>query len=220
MERTDITPQVKAVVGITACKNGDFVWDDWKNTFTIEVPGIGPYDVGNNTQKMQLANFLVANDAPFLHLTYAETELLLAEACYRWNLNLGGDFMTHYNRGIEAAMKQLSLYPGGPQIRDAEISKYKTDNVIAPGKELAMINHQLWVALFLNGPEAYANWRRSGFPVLTPGYKPGYSSVNTIPRRFEYPLSEKEQNAENYNRAVQDMGGKDDWTGRVWWDKE
>lgn len=221
MERTDITPQVKAVVGITGCKNGDFVWDDWKNTFTIQVPGIGSYDVGNNTQKMQLANFLIANNAPFLHLTYAETELLLAEACFRWGLNLNGDYQAHYNRGIEAAMKQLSVYPGGPQIPDAAIAKYKTDNVVAPGKELEMINHQLWVALFMNGPEAYANWRRSGFPRLTPGYKPGYSSVNTIPRRFEYPLSEKEQNAENYNKAVQNMDGKkDDWTGRVWWDKE
>ncbi|MBO9153018.1 SusD/RagB family nutrient-binding outer membrane lipoprotein [Chitinophaga sp. GCM10012297] len=221
MERTDITNEVKAVVGYTACKNGDFVWDDWKNTFTIQVPGLGAYDVGNNTQKLQLANFLIANDAPFLHLTYAETELLLAEACFRWSLNLNGDFMAHYNRGIEAAMKQLAIYSGGPQIGDTEINKYKTDNVIAPGQELAMINHQLWVALFMNGPEAYANWRRSGFPVLTPGYKPGYSSINSIPRRFEYPLSEKEQNADNYNKAVQAMDGKtDDWTGRVWWDKQ
>lgn len=220
MERLDVTEQVRAVVGYTGCNNGDFVWDDWKSTFTITVPGRGDFEIGNNGQKIQLANFLIANNAPFLHLTYAETELLLAEACFRWGLNLNGDYTAHYNNGIEAGIRQLSLYPGGPSIETGKITQYKADNVLAPGRELQMINHQLWVALFMNGPEAYANWRRSGFPQLTPGYKPGYSSVNTIPRRFEYPLSEKEQNKVNYDKALQDMGGTDDWTARVWWDKE
>ncbi|QEH39994.1 SusD/RagB family nutrient-binding outer membrane lipoprotein [Chitinophaga sp. XS-30] len=219
MERTDISPQVRAVVGYQGCNNGDFVWDDWKETFTVDVPGIGAYAVGNNAQKIQLANFLIANNAPFLHLTLAEVELLLAEACFRWGLDLNGDFAAHYNRGIEAAIRQLALYNGGPVIGDDRITQYKADNVLAPGRELAMINHQLWVALFMNGPEAYANWRRSGYPELTPGYKPGYSSTTKIPRRFEYPLTEKEQNNENYTKALEDMGGADDWTARVWWDK-
>lgn len=220
MERIDISPQVRAVVSYTGCNNGDFVWDDWKNTFTITLPGTGTaYDVGNNTQKAQLANFLIANNTPFLHMTLAEVELLLAEACFRWGLDLNGNYTAHYNRGIEAGIKQLAFYNGGPVIGDDKILQYKQDNALAPGKELQMINHQLWVALFMNGPEAYANWRRSGFPVLTPGYKPGYSSINTIPRRFEYPLTEKEQNSTNYNKALEGMGGKDDWTSRVWWDK-
>ncbi len=171
MERLDVTEQVRAVVGYTGCNNGDFVWDDWKNTFTITVPGRGDFDIGNNGQKIQLANFLIANNAPFLHLTYAETEYYWPEACFRWGLNLNGDYTTHYNNGIEAGIRQLSFYPGGPSIETGKITQYKADNVLAPGRKLQMINHQLWVVLFMNGPEAYANWRRSGFPQLTPGYK-------------------------------------------------
>ena len=221
-ERIDITAQVKAQVGIFGVNSGNFIWDDYKNSFQISVPEMGgaTYTVSNNIQKAQLANFLVANNAPFIHLSYAEVEFLLADANFRWGINLGGTYTDHYNKGLEAACKQLSLFPGGPVIPDAKIAQFKMDNPLLPGKELNIINTQLWVALLMNGPEAYANWRRSGFPVLTPGYYPGYSTVSTIPRRFEYPASENEQNADNVNAAIQRLGGTDDWTKRVWWDKE
>lgn len=221
-ERIDISTQVKAQVGTSGVNSGNFIWDDYKNAFDITVPELGgaTYTVNNNTQKAQLANFLIANNAPFLHLTYAEVEFLLADACFRWGINLGGNYTAHYNRGLAASCGQLSLFPSGPVISDVAITQFQNDNPLQPGNELRMINTQLWLALLMNGPEAYANWRRSGFPVLTPGFYPGYSTINTIPRRFEYPLSEKVQNADNVNAAIQRIdGGVDDWTKRVWWDK-
>jgi hypothetical protein len=158
------------------------------------------------------------NNAPFLHLTYAEVELLLADASVRLGLTLGADAATHYQKGVEAAMKQLSLYPGGPVIPDAEIADFLTSNPLQPGTELKQINNQLWIALMLNGPELFANWRRSGYPelVATPNNE---STSLTIPRRFQYPLSEKEQNKVNVQAAI-DRIGEDDWLKRVWWDKE
>ncbi|MET6997536.1 SusD/RagB family nutrient-binding outer membrane lipoprotein [Chitinophaga defluvii] len=219
-ERVDITAEVKAQVGYVGVSNGLFIWDEWKEPLTIQSPVLGEQKVLNNLQKAQLANFLITNNAPYMHLTYAEVELLLAEACFRWNLNLGGNHTVHYNNGMKAACQQLALFPGGPVITDQQITKFQADNVLAPGKELSQINTQLWTALLLNGPEAYANWRRTGFPKLEPGYNPTYSAIKTIPRRFEYPLTEKEQNSVNYNEALKSMGGKDDWTNRVWWDKQ
>ena len=229
-ERIDITAQVKAQVGIFGVNSGNFIWDDYKNSFQISVPEMGgaSFTVDNNTQKAQLANFLVANNAPFIHLSYAEVQFLLADACFRWGITLGGTYTEHYNKGLEAACNQLALFPGGPgsstgstpAISSAKITQFQNDNPLLSGKELNIINTQLWVALLMNGPEAYANWRRSGYPLLVPGFYPGYSTINTIPRRFEYPLSEKVQNADNVNAAIQKLGGVDDWTKRVWWDKE
>jgi hypothetical protein len=42
----------------------------------------------------------------------------------------------------------------------------------------------------------------------------------TIPRRFEYPFTEEEQNKENFQKVLAALGGVDSWTKRVWWDKE
>ncbi len=220
-QRIDISTQVKAQIGIRGVNNGEFIWDDWQNTFNISVPEMGgaSYGVDNNTQKVQVANFLIQNNAPFLHLTYSEVELLLADASFRWGINPGGDFTTHYKKGLEAACKQLAFYPGGPVISDIVIEKFKNDNPLQAGKELEIINTQIWKTLFLNGPEAYANWRRTGFPALVPGYYPGYSTSKTIPRRFEYPESEKVQNSVNVQAAIQALGGEDSWNKRVWWDK-
>jgi len=181
-ERIDITTQVKAAVGIFGVNSGNFIWDDYKNSFNVTVPEMGgaAYTVTNNIQKAQLANFMVANNAPFIHLSYAEVEFLLADACFRWGLTLGGTYTDHYKNGMEAACNQLALYPGGPAIPAAKIAQFKSDNPLQPGKELDNINTQLWEALLMNGPEAYANWRRSGSPALVPGFYPGYSTVNTI----------------------------------------
>src|SRR5690606_729160 len=125
---------------------------------------------------------------------------------------------THYTRGVEAAMQQLSLYPGGPVITSAEINNFLNENPLAAGEELKQINTQLWITLMLNGPELFANWRRTGYAELVAAPNNESTSL-TIPRRFEYPLSEKEQNGENVQTAISRIGG-DDWTKRVWWDQE
>ncbi|MBL4677306.1 MAG: SusD/RagB family nutrient-binding outer membrane lipoprotein [Mucilaginibacter sp.] len=219
-ERLDVTEQVKAQVGTIGVGPGKYNYDDFLGAINVDVGGGRIVQVPNNGQKVQLANWMITNDAPFFHLTYAETELLLAEANQRWGLNLGGNAAVHFGNGVGAAMKQLALFKGGPAITDAQVQNFKTDNPLSPGKELQAIDTQLWVALLLNGPEAYANWRRTGFPVLASASNAESTSLTT-PRRFEYPLTETEQNATNINKAIAKLtGGVDDWTGRVWWDKQ
>ncbi len=219
--RIDITDEVKAQVGSFGVGQTEFIWDNWHNTITINIPGVGAADIGNNLQKLQVAKPLVANDAPFFHITYAETEFLLADAGIRLGLSLGATPEEHYKNGLRAACRQLALYPGAVPISETAIDQFIADNAFQPGKELEQINTQLWVNYFLNGPEAYANLRRSGFPKLSSGYRTdGYSDADTkiMPRRFEYPLSEKSLNKINYDDAVQRLGGKDDWNKSVWWD--
>jgi hypothetical protein len=218
-EREDITAQVRAtVVGLTGTKPGRYVYDDWVGPVVIKLANGSNYSAVNGDLKCELNNCFMRNNAPFLHLTYAELELLLADAAVRMNITLGADAATHYRKGVEAAMKQLALFPNGPVVSDSEISDFLTANPLTAGTELKQINEQLWIALMLNGPEVFANWRRSGYPVL-PDSPNNESTSKTIPRRFQYPLSEKEQNAEHVNAAIAVIG-EDDWTKRVWWDKE
>ncbi|TCC87134.1 SusD/RagB family nutrient-binding outer membrane lipoprotein [Pedobacter hiemivivus] len=218
-DRIDITDPVKAVNGYKGVAANEYVWDGWIDPITINIPGVGPKEVVNNDQKAQLANFLIRNNAPFLHQTYAEVEFLLAEATVRWGVLFGGAAAEHYAKGIEGAMVQLSLFPGGPTISSTEINAFITSNSLLPGREIELINTQLWIALLLNGPEAYANWRRTGFPVLASSLN-GESSVLITPRRFEYPIFELEQNAVNAAAAIAAIGpGGNTWANRVWWDK-
>jgi hypothetical protein len=85
-------------------------------------------------------------------------------------------------------------------------------------ERLKSINTQYWIATLLDGEEAFANWRRSGYPQLTPVNYPGNYTGGQIPRRLQYPAAETGVNAANYNAAVSRQG-PDNFNTRVWWDK-
>ncbi|MCC5941561.1 MAG: SusD/RagB family nutrient-binding outer membrane lipoprotein [Balneolaceae bacterium] len=154
---------------------------------------------------------MAAYDSPYLFMTYAEVRFVLAEAAARgWNVP--GDAQTHYEAGIDAAMRHLSLY--GLNIPDSEIQDYIAN---VPPADLEQIAIQKWIALFLNGYEAYADWRRTGYPQLTPVNAPGNVTGGTIPRRIIYPVQEPANNRSNYEAAVSRQG-PDEFTTRMWWD--
>jgi hypothetical protein len=83
---------------------------------------------------------------------------------------------------------------------------------------LQQINTQYWIAGFMDENECFANWRRSGYPVLTPVNYPGNVTGGTIPRRFTYSQTEAATNTLNYNSAVARLPGGDKMTSRIWWD--
>ncbi|MFD2599433.1 SusD/RagB family nutrient-binding outer membrane lipoprotein [Sphingobacterium corticis] len=218
LEREDITAQVRARIGLVGGIPGRYNSEDVLTSGAITLANGSSYTPRSIDLKPQLNHNLLRNNAPFFHITYAEVELLLADATLRLGMNLGGTAQEHFEKGVRAAMQQLSLYPEGPVVSETEIADFISGNPLMVGDELRQINTQLWIALLLNGNETFSNWRRSGFPELQPSPN-GESMSQTIPRRFEYPLSEKQQNTANVDVAIQLLGG-DDWTKRVWWDQE
>jgi hypothetical protein len=156
--------------------------------------------------------------APTFFLTYGETQLLLAEAANRGWIT-GTTDATYYTNGVTGAMQQLGAQAGaGPS--QAAITAYLTANPYNPAQSLNQINTQYWVASFMDENESFANWRRSGFPTLTPVNYPGNVTNGTIPRRFTYPQGEATTNTTNYNAAVSDLNNGDKMTSRVWWDSQ
>lgn len=164
---------------------------------------------------------MVKVSSPVFFVTAAQTQLLLAEARFRGWITTG-TAAQYFSDGIRAHMDQMAAYDAGAAVAAGARDTYVTANPLAVGTELEQINTQYWIASFLNGPEAFANFRRSGFPALTanPYGQPANPDVpnGTFIRRLGYPTSEQSVNTTNYNAAVARQGA-DKMSTRIWWDK-
>jgi hypothetical protein len=162
-------------------------------------------------------------NAPVFVLTYAQTELLLAEAAVR-NFNVGGTATVHYRNAVEAALLSLAPYGTDAVIPPGTATAYAAANpldVSSAENSLKMINEQYWATAGsqFNFSDAWNNWKRSGYPVLTPVVYSGNFSGGVIPRRQPYPTTEGTLNPANYQTAVGRLSGGDKWSSKVWWDK-
>ncbi len=159
--------------------------------------------------------------SPNFFLTASQTKLLLAEARFR-NWITDGTAAQYFAEGVAAHMDQMAQYDAAATVADAARDAFVTANPLAAGNELEQINTQYWISSFLNGPEAFANFRRSSYPVLTPNPygQPNNPDVpnGTFIRRLTYPISELSVNAENVSAAISSQG-EDKLSTRIWWDK-
>ena len=157
-------------------------------------------------------------DIPEFFVTYAQTQLLLAEAAQRgW---ISATPATLYNAGVKAHMDQMAKYDASATIATAAQDAYLAANPYDPANALQQINTQYWIASFLNGTEAWANFRRSGFPTLTANPYPGADPAvkGAFIHRLQYPLREASVNTANYNAAIS-HNGPDNMATHVFWDK-
>ena len=217
----------------TVCTNPGLPADKGDTTAVRQLGQPGGYDPPNSGSARDLVHapnwpgnqndYSIVNrytfarlDAPTFFLTCAETQLLLAEAAQRgW---ISGDPATYYTTGVRAAMEQLAAQAGaGPS--GTLIDAWLSDHPYDPSLGLSQINEQYWVAGFMDENECFANWRRSGYPELTPVNYPGNVTGGAVPRRFTYPPGEASNNTANYNAAVSRLASGDKMTSRVWWDR-
>ena len=181
----------------------------------------GPYRGvrGGGLNYSQMNIWIVASPAaPDFWVTYAQTSLLLAEAAHRgW---ITGSAQTYYENAIRADMAVYTLFPGTTPISDGEVNAYLAQPGVAfnSADALKLINTQYWIVNLRNGTEAFANFRRSGYPTLSPNLS--NNNLNGgFARRMSYPDREASSNAENYAGAVTVIGG-DNLLSRVFWDVE
>ncbi|MBO9681321.1 MAG: SusD/RagB family nutrient-binding outer membrane lipoprotein [Flavisolibacter sp.] len=191
----------------------------------VTSPFYRPNNSGKEGQNYSQVNYnTIANAlAPVMLITNAQTKFLLAEAAFRGWLPAGAQTaQQYYEAGVRASMDELNFYPN--VLKPAAIPTTLQDAYLAqsgvawnPAKALELINTQYWIANFNNGYEAWSNFRRTGYPVLTP------NSWNTslnggFIRRFAYPLRERDLNYAHYAEAVASLGGPDNLTTRIFWD--
>ncbi|MBX2841672.1 MAG: SusD/RagB family nutrient-binding outer membrane lipoprotein [Flammeovirgaceae bacterium] len=229
--KTNNDPRLVAIAVryVGANQEGDQIEDNADRTFDAQIgmpqgydnssiPPIAAADGLNSLYDYsQLDRNRLGNpEAPSFLVTYSQTMLLYAEAIARgWAT---GDIADAYAKGIQANMRQFSLWPGETTITEADIDAYIAANPLVPGMEIEQINNQYWVSSFLVGPESWANFRRSGFPTVAPNKYPG-SDLKTedFIRRLTYPDSELTVNKVNVDAAT-NRQGPDILDTRVWWD--
>jgi hypothetical protein len=172
---------------------------------------------------------------PAVQIGYAELCFNIAEGINRgW---YDGDAGAYYEAGIRASMEFFGIVDGSTisiydQDTDATLGTvtadltnyfaqpsvtYKGDN--ADG--LRQILEQKYLSLFQQaGQEAYFNYRRTGIPTFLTG--PGTGNNNLIPKRWLYPVSEKNNNSENYDAAVTTQFGSagDNLNTDLWINKD
>ena len=153
--------------------------------------------------------------APMFIITAGQTNLLLAEARQRGWISTS-TAAQYFTDGIKASMDQMAAFDATCAVTAADRDTYVTANPLVAGTELQQINTQYWISSFLNGPEAWANFRRSGFPALAPNPFPG-KEVTWI-NRLTYPNSEISVNTANVNAAIAIMGA-DNLETKLWWAK-
>lgn len=144
----------------------------------------------------------LAPNAPSVLMSYAELLFLQAEAAARgW---IAADAASLYQQGIRASLAQHGITGAAA---DAYLAQ--------PGAAYngrPSIGLQKWIALFMNGPEAWAEVRRTNYPALTPVVG------STIALRLPYPNQEQTLNRVNYEAAVSRQPEANTVFGRLWWD--
>ena len=121
-----------------------------------------------------------------------------------------------YEKAIGASFNQIGISDA------SSIANYLATPEVQYGTAtitpLQQIATQKYIALFPNSIEAYAEWRRTGYPKLSPA-PDAVNQSKQIPRRFGYPLVEPNYNAANNAAALKLMDGTNSTDNRVWWDK-
>lgn len=161
-----------------------------------------------NVNKTSAINpqLLLQPNSPAYFLSYAELQLLIAEAIARGYIT--GNATTHYINGVRASFLNAGL-------TQADFNHFK-DNINTLGTAtLNNICTQKWIALFGQGVEAWIEWKRTGIPALLPAVG---SNFTEIPSRYQYPITEQSVNKTNYNNAVANQG-PDLLTTKIWWMK-
>lgn len=170
----------------------------------------------------------------------AETAFLRAEGAIRgWNM--GGTAQEFYEEGIRLSFSQWgaggadtyiqneTLKPAGIEDPDPELAAAPISTITIKWSEsdpfetkLERVITQKWIAMYPLGQEAWSEQRRTGYPKFFPVKVNSGDDSNLTTRlasRIPFPPDEKNNNAQNYEGAVNLLGGTDNYSTKLWWDK-
>jgi hypothetical protein len=154
-------------------------------------------------------------DSPTRIMRYAEVMFIVAEAALKgWNVGMSAE--EAYNAAIEASFDEYGLDGVADYLSEPLVSW----NGGTPHAEL--IGDQKWIALYLDGTQAWAELRRTGYPTYVDetepvgAFHPGMGTIKRIP----YPYSEQINNPESLAAAVAAQPGivEEKFGTGVWWD--
>jgi len=223
-----------------------------RNGLSVEQLGLAPNLAANNSHvgKRWSSTNVVDKNGGVLgdanSIATAQNVMVVAESYFNraegtllgWNM--GGTAKDLYNQGITNSLIQWNVT--NPAVQTAYINS--TNTPIPPGDglnspamtnipvkfdasntatQLEQIATQKWLALYPDGIEAWADYRRSHvlklYPVVNSD-NPDITNTSTQwIRRIPFLLSEQQTNGAAVQAAVGLLGGPDKVTTPLWWDK-
>ena len=177
-----------------------------------------------NSGTSWFSNNILKADFSEVLMEYSEVQFLLSEI-NGWN-------DTNYRNGVQASLEKWG-------VPAADVATYMTT---LPAANQSNVLSQKWIALFMQPQEAYAEWRRTGYPnfLVKPGdvnpllvplangtstyaFVPlspaGGAALTEMPSRITYPVTMKQLNPTGYASGVAGLGsGGDKVNTKLIWD--
>lgn len=200
--------------------------------------------------------YFTSETAPAYWMNAAEVQFLLAEAAAFKEkggiaYNVPGTAQSYYEQGVRLSFEQYGAQGVDEYLQSTAVpatyidpvGTYSYSNVVSTitpkwdegadfEKMQERIITQKWIANWLLGCEAWADWRRTGYPRLFPAeyytetWGINSSNVQAGARRMPYPRAELTSNAANYETGVSLLaaeslsGSQDNMATRLWFDKK
>ncbi|UKB79424.1 SusD/RagB family nutrient-binding outer membrane lipoprotein [Chryseobacterium sp. MEBOG07] len=196
--------------------------------------------------KSAAGDYFSATDGKMKLFTAAEVWFLKAEAALRGYAG-AGDIQTNYTTGVQQSFGEwgksanVGAYLADTTSTEAPyVDPKNVDNNVLVGnsqlstitiawnngdtneRKLERIITQKWLSLYPNGPEAWAEQRRTGYPILFKVRKNdsgGAISTEAMIRRIPFTIDTK-TSLYNYQQASQMLNGPDTGGTKLWWDKK
>ena len=180
----------------------------------------------------------VTETTPGVWLTASEMAFCRAEGALRgWNMG-GGTAKDFYEQGVRLSFEQWDVEGASEYLADSLSTEAdyvdnlggfggdfgKMSEITIKWKESATMQEKLeriitqkWIALFPNGQEAWDDLRRTGYPHVFP-IPQNTDDYNLLtPNRIPFDRNERINNRENYLKAIEYLGGGDNYGKPMWW---
>ena len=174
-----------------------------------------PYGLDESMADFQFKSGVAVSffSSRILQPNYAEVFMEYSEVCFLLSEANGWD-NTWYKKGVEASMKKWGVNSAKITSFLATIPAANEENVLT----------QKYIALYMNPNEAWAEYRRTGYPhtlikvneetdlnIPTEAGQTRYkfeslvADLTDIPERLRYPVAYKVINEANYQKALESM---------------
>ncbi len=157
-----------------------------------------------------------------------------AQAHYKMGVEAAMDWAKDFYENAKPQLPDLLglLYPDWSAadvdllLSHKEITMAESDAFLAspiatlsgsPEEQLEQIIVQKNIALYPSEYQNWAEWRRTGYPILQIG-PDNDDLMGVIPRRMPWPQVEQTINSANYNEAEARLPGGDLRLSKIWWD--
>lgn len=207
--------------------------------------GISILTSADRTAREGFSDINMTQNTPVQWMNAAEVQFLEAEGALRgWNMG-GGTAQSFYESGIQTSFTQRGVGTATAYIADATSTAAPYTDPVDPAnnepagspdlstvtihwnsgdtfeRNLERIITQKWIAMFPEGEEAWAEFRRTGYPKVWPvvvNYSQGTISTSVQIRRLPLPQTEYQNDAAAVNAALPLLNGPDNGGTRLWWD--